>query len=64
MDAVLERISASQFIASLPPPELACVFALMLGYSQAEMAVIFGDSPATVCRSIRRVHEKYQQWNS
>ena len=63
-NAVLERISARQFVATLTPDETVCVFALMLGYTQEQVAVLFGSSAATINRLVMKVRHKYTVWNS
>lgn len=62
-EAVLARVSVQQFVATLTPAELACVVALGLGYQQREIAEIFGDSAATICRLVRGIQSKYAKWN-
>lgn len=62
MEAILERISVQQFVATLKPAEVACVVALGLGYQQNEIAEIFGDSPSTICRLIQGIQSKYALW--
>lgn len=63
MEAVIERLSVQQFVATLTQAELACVVALGLGYQQNEIAEIFGDSPSTICRLVRSIQAKYKQWD-
>lgn len=61
--AVLERISVQQFLATLKGDEFACVVALYLDYTQADIAEVFGLSPATVSRRIHSIRNKYAAWN-
>lgn len=63
-ESILERLSIRQFFATLTPAEIACVFATLLGYTQLEMSVIFADSPATICRTFKRIQMKYAAWNA
>jgi hypothetical protein len=64
MEEVLDRISVRQFISTLTPVEMLCVAAKLSGCDQSQIANIFGDSPATVCRIFKRIQSKYTAWNA
>lgn len=60
---VVEAMGFRQFLKTLTPDEFAHVMALNLGYTQAEVADVFGVSAPTVNRTINSIRRKFAAWH-